>query len=190
MSRGPRPTIDNFADFHAAGRQDHVSHWNRTTGVTFFTAAKIAVKLLGDDLSLGQIVFAPPSRTISIVLFFLVSKAPCSGHFAHASGSAICFGASSAARECNRLVFRRLPLSDAQAIAFASPLIGVILAAVMLKKVQIYRWSAVMIGYSGVTMILPEHVFVGQNSDRDPLGALFARVRRTAGAGIDPDSAR
>ncbi len=40
----------------------------------------------------------------------------------------------------------RLPLADVTAISFASPLITVALAALILKeRVRIYRWSAVIV---------------------------------------------
>ena len=52
----------------------------------------------------------------------------------------------------------RLPLADATAISFASPLITVALAAIVLKeRVRIYRWSAVMVGFVGVIVMLIPH---------------------------------
>jgi drug/metabolite transporter (DMT)-like permease len=48
-----------------------------------------------------------------------------------------------------------VPLADATTISFASPLITVALAAVVLKeRVRIYRWSAVLIGFAGVIVML------------------------------------
>lgn len=48
-----------------------------------------------------------------------------------------------------------LPLPEATAISFASPLMVVILAAVFLKeKVRAYRWTAVFVGLIGVLVIL------------------------------------
>ena len=49
----------------------------------------------------------------------------------------------------------RLPLADVTAISFASPLITVALAAIVLKeRVRIYRWSAVLVGFAGVIVML------------------------------------
>src|SRR5262245_21082457 len=49
-------------------------------------------------------------------------------------------------------------LADATAISFASPLITVALAAIVLKeRVRIYRWSAVLIGFAGVIIMLVPH---------------------------------
>jgi hypothetical protein len=56
----------------------------------------------------------------------------------------------------------RLPLADATAISFASPLITVALAAIILKeRVRIYRWSAVLIGFGGVIVMLIPHLDIG-----------------------------
>jgi drug/metabolite transporter (DMT)-like permease len=49
----------------------------------------------------------------------------------------------------------RLPLVDATAISFAAPFITVALAAVVLhEKVRAYRWSAVVVGFVGVVVML------------------------------------
>jgi drug/metabolite transporter (DMT)-like permease len=56
----------------------------------------------------------------------------------------------------------RLPLADATAINFASPLITVALAAVVLKeKVRVFRWTAVGIGFIGVIVMLVPHLDIG-----------------------------
>lgn len=49
----------------------------------------------------------------------------------------------------------RLPIVDVTAISFVTPLIVVVLAAIFLKEVvHIYRWSAVIVGFSGVIVML------------------------------------
>jgi len=48
-----------------------------------------------------------------------------------------------------------LPLPDAVGIGYAAPLITVVLAAVVLKEtVRAYRWTAVVIGFAGVLIML------------------------------------
>ncbi|HWL03568.1 MAG TPA: DMT family transporter [Xanthobacteraceae bacterium] len=55
-----------------------------------------------------------------------------------------------------------LPLADATAISFTSPLITVVLAVVLLKeKVMAYRWVAMAVGFSGVLIMLAPHLFHG-----------------------------
>jgi len=53
----------------------------------------------------------------------------------------------------------RLPLVESNAIAFSSPLFTVALAALILnERVRIYRWSAVIIGFVGVLVVLSPHL--------------------------------
>src|SRR5580704_7987745 len=53
----------------------------------------------------------------------------------------------------------RLPLIEANAISFTSPLFSVALAALVLReRVRIYRWSAVIVGFLGVLVVLSPHL--------------------------------
>lgn len=68
----------------------------------------------------------------------------------------------------------RLPLADVTAISFASPLITVALAALILKeRVRIYRWSAVVVGFAGVIVMLIPNLGVGHYA---AIGATTATV--------------
>jgi drug/metabolite transporter (DMT)-like permease len=81
-----------------------------------------------------------------------------------------------------------LPLHDAIAIGYASPLMVVILAAVVLKEtVRAYRWSAVVIGFAGVLIMLSPHLGAGSLA-RGPeggpaIGAMFALFGAFCSAG-------
>jgi len=60
---------------------------------------------------------------------------------------------------CNFGALARLPLVESNAISFTTPLFSVALAAFILKeRVRIYRWSAVIIGFIGVLVVLSPHV--------------------------------
>ena len=60
---------------------------------------------------------------------------------------------------CNFGALARLPLVESNAISFTSPLFSVALAALLLKeRVRIYRWSAVIIGFFGVLVVLSQHL--------------------------------
>ena len=68
----------------------------------------------------------------------------------------------------------RRPLADVTAISFASPLITVALAAVILKeRVRVYRWSAVVVGFAGVIVMLIPNFGVGHYA---AIGATTATV--------------
>jgi drug/metabolite transporter (DMT)-like permease len=60
---------------------------------------------------------------------------------------------------CNFGALARLPLVEANAISFTTPLFSVALAALVLKeRVRIYRWSAVIVGFIGVLVVLSPHL--------------------------------
>ena len=73
----------------------------------------------------------------------------------------------------------RLPMADVTAISFASPLITVALAALILKeRVRIYRWSAVAVGFVGViVMLIPQfdvNHYAALGADVAAFGAVLA----------------
>ncbi len=81
-----------------------------------------------------------------------------------------------------------LPLHDSIAIGYASPLIVVILAAILLKeKVRAYRWSAVGVGFVGVLIMLSPYLtlgtFTGDLGGGPTLGALCALLGAFCSAG-------
>jgi drug/metabolite transporter (DMT)-like permease len=81
-----------------------------------------------------------------------------------------------------------LPLHDAIAIGYASPLIAVILAALLLKEtVRAYRWTAVGIGFVGVLIMLSPYLkigtFGGELTAGPTLGAMFAFAGAFCSAG-------
>lgn len=82
----------------------------------------------------------------------------------------------------------RLPLADATAISFASPLITVALAAMVLKeRVRIHRWTAVAVGFAGVIVMLVPHFDVGHYAGiagaTAAVGSLFALFSAVCNAG-------
>ncbi len=83
----------------------------------------------------------------------------------------------------------RLPLADATAISFASPLITVALAAIILKeRVRIYRWTAVLVGFVGViVMLIPHfdanHYAAAGAAAAATIGSLLALVSAFCNAG-------
>ncbi|MFI5013117.1 MAG: DMT family transporter [Hyphomicrobiales bacterium] len=80
-----------------------------------------------------------------------------------------------------------LPLPDATAIGYAGPLLTVVFAAVLLKEVvRLYRWSAVLIGFVGVALMMVPHMSVSIITDAreggPALGALASLAGCTCGA--------
>jgi drug/metabolite transporter (DMT)-like permease len=83
----------------------------------------------------------------------------------------------------------RLPLVESNAISFTSPLFSVALAALVLKeRVRIYRWSAVVIGFLGVLVVLSPHLSgdeltVAMASATSVAGVIYGIAGAAANAG-------
>jgi drug/metabolite transporter (DMT)-like permease len=122
-----------------------------------FAAMSALVRQLSDVTPVGQIVFfrsafaIPPVLLIYTLRGELMSALRTSRVFGQIGrGTLSVFGMFT-----NFAALARLPLADATAINFASPLITVALAALILKeRVRLFRWSAVAVGFVGVIVML------------------------------------
>lgn len=66
---------------------------------------------------------------------------------------------------CNFSSLARLPVVDATAISYVSPLFTVALSAIFLKeRVRVYRWTAVLLGFVGVLVMLSPHFDIDQSA--------------------------
>ena len=151
-----------------------------------FAAMSALVRLSGEVTPVGQIVFFRSAFAIVPVIAIyawrrelasaVVTRRPL-GHLGRGSLS-VCGMYS------NFSSLVRLPLADATAISFATPLITVALAAVILKeKVRIYRWSAVGVGFLGVVVMLVPHLQFGGAGVAASAGAIFAVIAVFCNAG-------
>lgn len=123
----------------------------------FFTAMLTIVKLVGDRIPVGELLFARNFFGLIPVMAVIVYAGGLadalktdnlSGHLRRAMTGMIGMGLWFAA-------LQRLSFPEATAIIYAAPLMMVVLAATVLgEQVRIYRWSAVGIGFLGVFVIL------------------------------------
>ncbi|HMJ45577.1 MAG TPA: DMT family transporter [Pseudolabrys sp.] len=126
-----------------------------------FAALSALVRQLGDVTPVGQLVFFRSACAIPPVLLIYAFR----GEFMEAVRTSRVFGQlgrgalSVGGMYTNFSALQRLPLADATAISFASPLITVALAAIILKeRIRIYRWTAVLVGFFGVIVMLIPHL--------------------------------
>ena len=155
-----------------------------------FAAMSALVRQLGDVAPIGQMVFFRSAFAIlPVVLVYAIR-----GELATAVRTSRPLGQlgrgllSVGGMFTNFSALTRLPLADATAISFASPLITVALAAIILKeRVRIYRWSAVLIGFSGVIVMLIPHIDAGRyaaiGGTAAAAGSMFAIVSAFCNAG-------
>jgi drug/metabolite transporter (DMT)-like permease len=150
-----------------------------------FTAMATQIKLLSDFYPPGEVAFFRSAFALIPVLAWVgyrgmipaVFRTPrISGHLIRsiAGATSMFFGFSALAR---------LPLSDATAIGYASPLMTVVLAALLLREpIRIYRWTAVLIGFVGVLVILSDYVGPDAGPHRSAIGAVFSLLGAFFGA--------
>jgi drug/metabolite transporter (DMT)-like permease len=146
--------------------------------VLVFTSMAAAVKYLSDTIETGQIIFYRSFvGLIPLLIWMLVRREfPAALETARPLGHLWRAVIGVSAMACYFLALARLPLPDVTAILYASPLITLALATVMLsERVGIHRWSAVGTGLGGVLLILWPHLGTGIDlADRSALGAVFA----------------
>lgn len=141
-----------------------------------------------EGIPLGQLVFFRSFFAIIAVIAYLAWRGQLQGAF-HTRNAAGHFfrgliGVISMSMSFYALI--KLPLPEAIAINYASPLIAVILGAVILHEVvRLYRWTAVVIGLFGVLVIVWPRLtlFTSGNIGQDEaLGALAALAAAASSA--------
>lgn len=122
-----------------------------------FTVMAALIRAVGTDAPTGQIVFARSFFALAPLMTWLWwrggvrSALATTRPFGHLVRGMI--GVSS--MFCMFAGLARLPLPDATALGYASPLITVVFAALFLKeRIRWHRWSAVAVGLCGVIVIL------------------------------------
>jgi drug/metabolite transporter (DMT)-like permease len=130
-----------------------------------FTVMSVLVRDLGQRAPVGEVVFFRGLFAIIPVLAIYAWR----GEIRDAIATRSPFGQllrgliSATGMYCNFGALARIPIADVTAIGFASPLITVAMAAVILKeRVRVYRWSAVAVGFAGVIVMLLPHLDVGK----------------------------
>src|SRR5262249_11127707 len=150
----------------------------KVTSVLLFAVMSALIRGFGDTVPVGQVVFFRSAFAIvPVVIIYaargeLMTALRTEHPFRHLGRGVI----SVAGMFLSFAALARLPLVDAIAISFAAPLITVALAALILKeRVRVYRWSAVVIGFFGVIVMLMPYLDVGGAVATGPaIGALLA----------------
>ena len=147
-----------------------------------FAVMAVLVRHIGTAYPIGEVVFFRSAFAIAPVVAIyawrreLEAAVRMGRPFGHAGRGLTAIGGM----YCNFGALARLPIVDATAISFASPLITVAMAALFLKeRVRIYRWSAVIVGFIGVLVMLVPHLDVAA---LDSAGAAAASAAAGIGA--------
>ncbi len=156
-----------------------------------FAAMSALVRKLSNVAPVGQMVFFRSAfATLPVVVIYAWRRELASAVYTRRPLGQLGRGLLSVfGMFTNFSALTRLPLADATAISFASPLFTVALAAVILKeRVRVYRWSAVLVGFAGVIVMLIPHFDVGHYAAAGAaataaIGSLFALSSAVCNAG-------
>jgi drug/metabolite transporter (DMT)-like permease len=162
----------------------------KLTSALMFSVMSALVRYVSDVTPVGEMVFCRSFFAIIPVMIIyawrgeLMAAFRTSRPFGHLGRGTI----SVAGMFFNFAALARLPIVDVTTITFASPLITVALSAWILKeRVRIYRWSAVVVGFVGVVVMLWPHLDVARytaaGNAAATAGALFALVSAFTNAG-------
>jgi drug/metabolite transporter (DMT)-like permease len=132
-----------------------------------FAAMAVQVRYLGDRFPVGQVIFFRAIFAFVPILIFYAALGELSRSWQtkRFSGHVQRGTLSIASSFCYFAALARLPIVDVTAISFVTPLIVVVLAALFLKEVvHIYRWSAVIVGFLGVIVMLIPYLDVSKHA--------------------------
>lgn len=127
-------------------------------GFTFMSAA---VQVVSSTYPVGEIIFFRSAFAFLTLIAWLMWQRdfPRAARTSNLRGHLTRGAIGGVAMVASFLALAHLPLSEAVAIGYTSPLITVVLAALVLKeRVRIYRWSAVALGFVGIVIILMPHL--------------------------------
>lgn len=133
-----------------------------------FATMAAQVRYLGDRFPVGQVIFFRAIFAFVPILIFYAALGELSRGWQtrRFSGHVWRGTLSIASSFCYFAALARLPIVDVTAISFVTPLIVVVLAAVFLKEVvHFYRWAAVIVGFSGVIVMLIPYMDVSAHQD-------------------------
>lgn len=128
----------------------------KVSSVVVFLMMQTFIKLAGTGINPGQITFYRSAFAMIPIMAFLAYSGQLRdafktnnplGHLKRGSIGILAMG-------CGFYGLVHLPLPESIAIGYAMPLFAVVFAAVFLgETVRIYRWTAVLIGLSGVMIV-------------------------------------
>ena len=129
----------------------------KLASVCLFLVMQTCIKAAGPDVPAGQITFFRSAFAIIPIVLYLVwlrslaSAFHTSNLFGHFKRGFL----GILSMICGFYGLTLLPLPEFIAIGYASPLMAVVFAAIILgETVRVYRWSAVLVGMVGVLIIL------------------------------------
>jgi drug/metabolite transporter (DMT)-like permease len=147
-----------------------------------FTCMATLIKLVSDRYPVGEMTFFRSAfALVPVAAWVGWREFPRTFRTSRFGGHVVRSIAGATAMFCGFTALSLLPIADATAIGYASPLLTVVFAVFLLgEKVHIYRWSAVAVGLCGVLVILSD--YVGPEATQVARGSVIGAGFSVAGA--------
>ncbi len=140
-----------------------------------FIVMATSLKIAADSAPIGQLVFARNFFGLFPVLIMvsLRGELGLAIRTKNPRGHLLRSAIGLSGMVCGFTALYLLPLPDATAISFATPLIVVVLSFFLLSEtVRIYRWSAVGVGFLGILVVLSPHLGEGEMDNASTFGSM------------------
>jgi drug/metabolite transporter (DMT)-like permease len=144
-----------------------------------FTLMGAMVRYIGERVPVGEMVFARNFVVLVPLVLVLAMRGELRktirtqnlrGHVTRSFANIVSIF-------CNYAGLVRIPLAEATAIGFAIPLFTVALAAIFLREtVRLWRWSAVIVGFVGVLVMLSPHLGGASPNEQAAFGAILVLI--------------
>lgn len=169
-----------MTDYHAAQRP-LLGIALKVISTSAFAGMITIVKLVSDRYPVGEMAFFRSFFALIPVLIWVGWRGgiPAVFRTSNFRGHLIRSFAGAGGMFCGFSAISYMPIADATAIGYAAPLVTVVLAYFLLgEKVRLYRWSAVVVGFIGVLVILSDYFGPEAHTGGEAVevGAIFAIV--------------
>lgn len=138
----------------------------------------LCVKLLGQETPSGQTIFA--RGVISVVVIALIAWRTNRLHLLKTNnwrGHALRSLSGTASMFFLFAAVTMIPLADVTAITYTAPMFITLLAMIFLgERIHRYRWTALILGFVGVLIMIGPHLTFGAASSLGSLAALGAAM--------------
>jgi len=150
----------------------------KVASLVLFSGMTLCVKLLGQATPSGQIIFVRGVISVAVLALiawrtdrlYLLKTSNWRGHALRSlSGTVSMFFLFAAVT--------MIPLADVTAITYTSPMFLTVLAMIFLgERIHRYRWTALVLGFVGVLIMIGPHLSFGAEGSLGSLAALGAAL--------------
>jgi drug/metabolite transporter (DMT)-like permease len=150
----------------------------KIASLVLFSGMTLCVKLLGPETPSGQIIFV--RGVISVIVLALIAWRTNRLHLLKTSnwrGHALRSVSGTISMFFLFAAITMIPLADATAITYTSPMFITVLAMIFLgERIHRFRWTALIVGFVGALIMIGPNLSFGTASSLGSLAALGAAL--------------